>query len=171
MNQVYTIILLVLTGLVLTAQTAFATIDYKYWWLYPDGHTIPCIKPGHYPNSGPNFTGHILAINCDYSAPESGHKWSNDPSFKQGFKSAVFEYSCFYEPKDSGCDPPLSHDAINNCHSTPSGHITNVTTCIDGHVNGFKYWCQQNTKDCASAAIDGAIPIQLVTDERYQHAS
>jgi hypothetical protein len=32
-----------------------------------------------------------------------------------------------------------------------TGHsekVTNSTACMDGYVNGFKHWCQQNAKDC-----------------------
>ena len=46
-------------------------------------------------------------------------------------------------------------------------HVANVTSCIDGYVNGFKDWCGTHANDCVYAAKSGMLPIQLVTDERY----
>ena len=51
-NMINMIALTLVVGFVLTtAQTMFADAkatnehDYKYWWVYPDGKTFPCLGP------------------------------------------------------------------------------------------------------------------------------
>jgi hypothetical protein len=74
--------------------------------------------------------------------------------------------------------PPQHDDDIGLCNGTDYAgivqghmHVTNMTSCIDGFVNGFTHWCNMNTKDCASAAVSGQIPIQLETNPKYHDKS
>src|SRR5262249_13561038 len=86
-------------------------------------------------------------------------KATNEQDYKYGFKMGNSVYSCYYEPNDSRCEEPVegpqSHDANIFCHTgtaTDHFHVANMTSCIDDYVNGFKHWCNTNTKDCAGAA-------------------
>jgi hypothetical protein len=83
----------------LTTQTGTAKAtnehDYKYWWVYPNGKTFPCLVP------------------YDCGRNTDGYEWSNDPSFQFGFKQAGLAMdSCFHTPNDSDASVPQYDDDI-----------------------------------------------------------
>jgi hypothetical protein len=164
-NKVYVIPLaLALVGLL--GQHTFATngSSYKYWLMYPYSTpkdwthctnvycTNACKAPA-------NSTGEWCPIAFPWSL--GTYEWSDDPSFQYGFKTANTNYHEYFEPTDSGWDQPKGDDAIEICHDRT---VTNATTCIHGYVQGFTQWCSTYTKDCAAAAIEGAIPLQVMSD-------
>lgn len=72
-----------------------------------------------------------------------------------GYNNAVVAYShCFDKPSDGLCD-----DRIGDPHAHCGGwHYTgsmNQTACIDGYINGWKDWCNSDSKWCAYLITNG----------------
>ena len=76
---------------------------------------------------------------------------TNESSYKVGFSIAIDQYSGCNDTDDSTC--PSNDVAISECYKGTTDDkglvvVTNSTACMDGYVNGFKHWCQQDTKVC-----------------------
>jgi len=179
MNIIYSIIMLALVGLALTAQTAFATANGT---LVATSGPTNCYKASNGVNTcvsgigcgSPNYAAHENAIPqlnmasisntiIPLSNATNANATSNEHDFRYGFHWGVDDYNS--SSKDNS-DLDFFVDSNNDVQLCQVGHdvfgnkndVTNSTACRDGYVAGWKHWCQSDALDCAYWAATGTYP-------------
>jgi len=91
---------------------------------------------------------------------------TNESSYQWGYKSGREGYEC--SNYDADCDNGLGTCDIGAKLSygivTPpgvphlEGSVTNKTACLDGFVNGWKHWCNDDLSLCAKFVMSNVFP-------------
>jgi len=131
--------MLALVGVVLTAQTAFAT-----------NSAVTVLNNGTLvPNKIPSWN---IQYNSTGNLTDPPNAKTNEHDYNVGKSLAIRVYSCRFID-GSSCD--TSGNDTMECGQTHDGtgwtwlgHVTNTTACYDGFVAGWIHWCKTNVKHC-----------------------
>jgi hypothetical protein len=181
MNQMHTIVTLILVGLVLTAQTAYATV---YSTIYTLGGTTPPGSKDYFRgiynfcekrsdrvwNATHNYTmsDDARSTCTDKINNATADKYPNEWSYQQGLEGGFDNFdncntadtwhwggncSLAMTPEKDTCNTNSSADVWTS-------RIHNATACLDGYRDGWKHWCKDNAtaSACNDLARQGIIP-------------
>jgi hypothetical protein len=100
---------------------------------------------------------------------------TNESSYQWGYKSGREGYEC--SNYDADCDNGLGTCDIGAKLSygivTPpgvphlEGSVTNRTACLDGYVNGWKHWCNDDLSLCAKFVMSNVFPGVFANNQTY----
>jgi hypothetical protein len=181
MNQVCSVMILGFVGLVLTAQTSYATM---YSTIYTLHGTAPPASKGYFAGVQQfceKRANHLWNVTRNYTISDdarsectakinnaTANKYPNEWSYQQGLEGGLDNFN--------NCDTADSWSWGSNCSlaMTPekgtcntnssadvwTSRIHNTTACLDGYRDGWKHWCKDNAtaSECNDLAKQGIIP-------------
>jgi hypothetical protein len=98
---------------------------------------------------------------------------TNEGSYQWGYKSGREGYEC--GNYDADCDNGLGDIGAKLSYGivTPpgvphlEGSVTNRTACLDGYLNGWKNWCNDDLSLCAKFVVSNVFPGVFANNQTY----